>query len=56
MERRSLSLGARMRFPRIDVGEELRGVRIRLPQPPSYSPSTDIERGGGEGGCISGAG
>jgi len=30
VERRSLSLGARMRFPRVDVGEELRGVRIRL--------------------------
>jgi hypothetical protein len=30
VERRRLSLGARMRFPRIDVGEELRGVRIRL--------------------------
>jgi len=30
VERRSLSLGARMRFPRIDVGEELPGVRIRL--------------------------
>ncbi len=29
-ERRRLSLGARMRFPRIEVGEELRGVRIRL--------------------------
>ena len=31
VERRRLSLGARMKFPRIDVGEELRGVRIRLP-------------------------
>jgi len=30
VERRRLSLGARMRFPRIDMGEELRGVRIRL--------------------------
>jgi hypothetical protein len=30
VERRRLSLGARMRFPRVDVGEELRGVRIRL--------------------------
>jgi hypothetical protein len=30
VERRRLSLGARMRFPRIDVEEELRGVRIRL--------------------------
>jgi len=30
VERRRLSLGARMKFPRIDVGEELRGVRIRL--------------------------
>jgi hypothetical protein len=30
VERRSLSLGARMRFPHVDVGEELRGVRIRL--------------------------
>jgi len=29
-ERRQLSLSARMKFPRIDVGEELRGVRIRL--------------------------
>jgi hypothetical protein len=29
-ERRRLSLGARMRFPHIDVREELRGVRIRL--------------------------
>jgi len=31
VERRRLSLGARVKFPRIDVGEELRGVRIRLP-------------------------
>jgi hypothetical protein len=30
VERRRLSLGARVRFPRVDVGEELRGVRIRL--------------------------
>ena len=30
VERRSLGLGARMKFPRVDVGEELRGVRIRL--------------------------
>ena len=30
VERRRLSLGARMKFPRIDVEEELRGVRIRL--------------------------
>ena len=30
VERRRLSLGARMKFPRVDVGEELRGVRIRL--------------------------
>jgi hypothetical protein len=30
VERRRLSLGARMKFPRIDVGKELRGVRIRL--------------------------
>jgi hypothetical protein len=30
VERRRLSLGARMKFPHIDVGEELPGVRIRL--------------------------
>jgi len=30
VERCRLNLGARMKFPRVDVGEELRGVRIRL--------------------------
>ena len=30
VERRQLSLGARLKFPYMDVDEELRGVRIRL--------------------------
>ena len=30
VERRRLSLGSRVKFPHVDVGEELRGVRIRL--------------------------
>jgi hypothetical protein len=30
VERRRISLGVRMKFPQKDVGEELRGVRIRL--------------------------